>query len=193
MDSSQIALIAVLVVVLVVAMVILITTGRRRSRALAEKFGPEYDRTLAALGRKGKAEKDLEERARRVAHFHIRVLTPSERHRFAEFWRVAQERFVDSPSRAVAEADTLLTDVMRTRGYPTGDFETRAADISVDHPRVVQNYHAAHALAQQSREGKATTENLRQAMVHYRALFEELLEIPAPEPTLTPEPELVQR
>jgi hypothetical protein len=190
MDSSQIVLIAVLAVVLVAAVVILSTQRRRRTRALVEKFGPEYDRTVAAVGRKAKAEKDLEARARRVSQLTIRPLTPAERHRFAEFWRVAQERFVDSPSRAVAEADDLLKDVMVTRGYPIGDFETRAADISVDHPRMVQNYHAAHALAQRSRDGQATTENLRQAMVHYRALFEELLVIPESESE--PEPELVQ-
>jgi hypothetical protein len=187
MDSSQLALIAALAVVLVVALVVLIATRRKRSRDLSARFGPEYDRTVAAVGRKTKAEKELEERARRVAQLHVRALTSAERHRFAELWRVAQERFVDSPAIAVAEADQLVTEVMRVRGYPMADFETRAADVSVDHPQVVSNYRAAHAHAERSRDGKASTEDLRQAMVHYRALFEELLLAPSEDR----EPELV--
>lgn len=175
MDSSQLALLAVLAVVAILALVFLVTARKKKSRALADTFGPEYDRTVAAVGKRTKAEKELEERQRRVAQLHVRALTTAERHRFAELWRVAQERFVDNPGTAVAEADQLITEVMRVRGYPMSDFEHRAGDVSVVYPQVVQNYRAAHALAERSRAGDADTEDLRQSMVHYRALFEELL------------------
>ena len=182
MDSSQLALVGILVVLLVAALVVIASVRKKKSHALAEKFGPEYDHTLAARGRKTKAEKELEERERRVSELHIRSLTSAERHRFAELWRVAQERFVDSPAIAVAEVNELVSEVMRVRGYPMADFDTRAADVSVDHPQVVANYRAAHAHAVRSREGQSSTEDLRQAMVHYRALFEELLATPVEEP-----------
>ena len=110
----------------------------------------------------------------------IRALAPEERNRFAEAWKRTQARFVDEPSRAVGEADGLVKEVMQTRGYPMGDFEQRAADVSVDHPNVVTDYRAAHDIAARNKSGKATTEDLRQAMVHYRSLFEELLETAEP-------------
>ena len=120
----------------------------------------------------------LDKRADRVESFHIEPLGPGDRARFAESWRRVQARFVDGPGGAVTEADQLLRDVMSTRGYPVSDFEQRAADISVDHPLVLENYRAAHEIALRQMGGKATTEDLRQAMVHYRTLFEELVNEP---------------
>jgi FtsZ-interacting cell division protein ZipA len=178
---------AVAVVLIAIVAAALAASRRRRSQALADRFGPEYERTVAHAEKKSQAEAELEERARRVEKLNIRALTQPEQQRYAELWRVAQERFVDSPAAAVAEADHLVTEVMTTRGYPMADFEQRAADVSVDHPHLVENYRAGHALAVRSHGGQAGTEDLRQAMVHYRALFEELLGVPTKEP----EPELV--
>lgn len=186
MNPSQIAVLAV-AVVLVLVVVGLVVARKRRTRGLAEKFGPEYERTVAAAGKRSKAEAELEERARRVEKLQIRALSVEEQHRYSELWRIAQERFVDSPAAAVAEADQLVTEVMRARGYPMADFDQRAADISVDYPQIVSNYRSAHDLALRSHTGKATTEDLRQAMVHYRTLFEDLRGASAP----APEPELV--
>jgi hypothetical protein len=165
-----------LAVVAVIAVAAWMLTSRRRSEQLRNDFGPEYDRTLNAYGDRGRAERELAARQERVEKLNIHPLDPAERTRFVEQWRSTQARFVDDPSAAIREADQLIGDVMRTRGYPVGDFEARAADISVDHPDVVSNYRAAHALAIANDQGKASTEDLRQAMVHYRALFEDLLE-----------------
>jgi hypothetical protein len=148
---------------------------RRRTARLREAFGPEYDRAVHATGGQREAESELDARQKRRAELDIRPLDPMARQRHAEAWRVAQERFVDSPGDAVREADRLVIVVMRERGYPTEDFETRAADVSVDHPRVVENYRAAHRIAQANEGDGAETEDLRQAMVHYRTLFQELL------------------
>ncbi|HJR50247.1 MAG TPA: hypothetical protein VJ794_04020, partial [Gemmatimonadales bacterium] len=126
-------------------------------------------------------------RAERVESLHTRPLAPADRDRFQELWRTAQAHFVDSPLTAVVEADQLVGEVMRSRGYPVADFEQRAADLSVDHPLVVDNYRRGHALAAGAQGGKAGTEDLRQAMVYYRALFEELLQVR----TAEHEPELV--
>src|SRR5205823_2940201 len=123
-----------------------------------------------------RAEAELQERAARVDHLDIHPLSPADRTRFADAWRSVQAQFVDDPARAIADADRLVIEVMRVRGYPVTAFEQRAADVSVDHPEVVANYRAAYAIARRSQEGDATTEDLRQAMVHYRALFEDLLE-----------------
>jgi hypothetical protein len=152
-----------------------VLTQRRRDH-LRERFGPEYDRTVRMTGHTRAAEKELERREERVERLHIRPLPVEERLRFAESWRAVQSHFVDDPARTVVEADELVEQVMERRGYPTGDFEQRLADVSVDHPLVITNYRAAHAIATQSHNGHATTEDLRQAMVHYRALFEDLLE-----------------
>ena len=130
----------------------------------------------AATG--GSAEAGLEERAQRVEGFHVRPLAAGDRARFVESWREVQARFVDGPAGAVTAADQLLGDVMSTRGYPVSDFEQRAADISVDHPLVLENYRTAHEIALRQTQGQASTEELRQAMVHYRTLFEELVSEP---------------
>ncbi len=181
MDPTTLIVLAIVVVV-VLAIVAWAIMQRQRSEELRQRFGPEYDRAVAERGDQRRAEAELEERRKRVEQLHIRLLTPEERERFAEAWRMTQARFVDEPSVAIEEADRLVTDVMETRGYPVGDFEQRAADISVDHPDVVSNYRAAHAIARANARGEANTEDLRQAMVHYRALFEDLLETRELEP-----------
>jgi hypothetical protein len=148
----------------------------QRHRRMSGRFGPEYERTVETTGSRSAAERTLKEREERVAAFHIHPLDPQDRDRFAADWRRVQARFVDEPGPAVEQADELIRDVMQRRGYPVGDFESRADDLSVHHPVVVQHYRAGGELADRSREGRANTEDLRQAMVHYRALFEELLE-----------------
>ena len=151
---------------------------RGSGHRLKERFGPEYDRIAKETGDHKKAEHELLRREHRVAQFDIRRLSSEERADYADRWRRVQAAFVDTPDRAVAEADELVGAVMRARGYPVSDFEQRAEDLSVDHAEVVQNYRAGHTLALRSGRGEAQTEDLRQAMVHYRALFEELLEAP---------------
>ena len=146
-----------------------------RSTELREHFGPEYARTVDQYGDDARAEKDLAARASRVEQLHIRELAPERQAEYADSWRATQTRFVDNPEAAVAAADDLVAEVMQSRGYPMADFEQRAADVSVDHPREVEHFRAAHALADRSARGEATTEDLRQAMVHYRVLFEDLI------------------
>lgn len=150
--------------------------ARRRTRELRTRFGSEYDHALHSEGDTRKAEAALEARARRVEALHIHPLTPAEAERFGASWRAVQTRFVDDPNGAVTEADRLVGEVMTARGYPVGEFEQRVADISVDHADVVMNYRAAREIAFQHARGEASTEDLRQAMVHYRALFDHLLE-----------------
>ena len=157
---------------------------KRPSEQLHERFGPEYERTVGEHGDRGRAEAALEDRKERVEQLHLRPLSPEQRDRFGPEWRHLQARFVDVPEEAVKQADNLVAEVMAARGYPTGDFEQRVADVSVDHPQVVEHYRAAHAIALRMKEGgQANTEDLRQAIVHYRALFEDLLETDKPEPT----------
>jgi hypothetical protein len=184
MTSDQVLIAVAVAAVLVVALGITMALRRRRTRVLADQFGPEYSRAVEAAGGRSKAEAELEARTKRVEQLDVRALTTTERDRFSELWRVAQERFVDSPPMAVAEADQLVMEVMRLRGYPMTDFEQRAADISVVHPHLVTNYRAAHSIALNSAGQSATTEDLRQAMVHFRALFEELLGVAVREPEL---------
>jgi hypothetical protein len=169
---------AIVAVVLIVAAVIIIAIRKSRTAHLRRKFGDaEYERTIAARGDKGRGEAVLEQRAKRVESFHLRTLSTIDRERFLERWESVQAHFVDGPAGAVTEADQLLGDVLAARGYPVGDFETRAADISVDHP-LVQNYRAGHAIAVRHLNGQASTEDLRRAMIHYRALFEDLVDAP---------------
>jgi len=149
---------------------------RHRSRALRNHFGPEYDASILKMGSRSRAESDLKGRLQRMRTLEIRLLSGQEVDRFLETWRGIQRLFMDSPIAAVAEAELFVKEVMRTRGYPMGDFDRRAADISVDHPEVVSRYRSARAIALQSKTGPASTEELRQAMVHYRALVESLLE-----------------
>ena len=162
--------------VLIVLAVAAIYMRSRRSRSLQERFGSEYERTVEEEGGRRGAERELAERERQRERLDIIPLAPEARDRYAESWRTVQTRFVDDPAGAVGEADRLVTDVMRERGYPIDDFDQRAADISVDHPDVVENYRAGHALYLKEDRGESDTENLRQAFVHYRALFSELLE-----------------
>ena len=168
-------IILVVAALLVGAAVAWMIAHRRRSRHLRARFGPEYDHAVQHNGSRGRAEKDLEAREARVRDLDIRPLTAADRERYAHRWQEVQARFVEDPLIAVAEADRLVDEVMRERGYPVGNFEQRAADISVDHPKVVEHYRAARAIAHRARQGKTTTEELRQAMVHYRVLFEDLL------------------
>jgi len=173
LTPTQIAIIVAVVVLIVGAIIVFIQ--RRRTDKLRSRFGPEYERSVAESGDRRRAEAQLEKRAERVEKFHLRPLTTDDRSRYTEQWDRVQSHFVDAPAGAVAEADQLLGDIMATCGYPMGDFEQRAADISVDHPVVVQNYRAAHDLALRQAKGQATTEDLRRAMIHYRALFEDLV------------------
>jgi hypothetical protein len=161
--------------VLVVAVVFL---ARRRSM-LKARFGPEYDRAVQASGNALRAEAELDARAKRVGGYHIRPLSTDESDRYTRAWRLLQARFVDDPSGAVNEADALVTDLMARRGYPMAEFDRRAEDLSVDHPSVVNHYREAHVIAARQTEarGSISTEDLRQAVMHYRALFEDLLEV----------------
>jgi len=179
---SQTAWIVVAVVAVAAVLVIaaIMSSRRRRSEHLKDRFGREYDRTVKATGDRSKAEADLEEREKRVEKLDIRPLDASERRDFLGRWTEVQARFVDDPARAVAFADALLGDVMKARGYPVSDFEQRAGDISVDHPVVVEHYHKAHEIAVRHGRGEASTEDLRQAMIHYRALFDNLVGAQAP-------------
>jgi hypothetical protein len=162
-------------VVLIIAAVIVLVTQQRRSSRLRQRFGAEYDRTVGDAGQRRAGEAALRHREEQRAGLDIRPLTPAARTRYSEQWLSIQERFVDQPDLAVTEADTLLTVVMNERGYPVDDFEAQAALISVDHPDLVQNYRVAHRVMRQNRERRATTEELREALLRYRSLFEELL------------------
>lgn len=175
---SQIAWIVLLVVAVVVVGAVAWWAGqRRRSERLRERFGPEYRRAIESTGDRSRAEQELETREERVEAFDIRPLEPAARDRFRDRWRETQALFVDDPASAVGQADDLIAEVMRARGYPVGDFEQRAADVSVNHPEVVDHYRTAHRIAERQRRAEADTESLRQAMVHYRALFSDLLDI----------------
>ena len=173
--SSTTAVLIVMALV-VAGLIMLGYLARRRSRVLHDRFAGEYDRVVRERGSVHDAERELHRRARRVERLTIRPLPPDQRSKFAERWKAEQAHFVDEPRAAVVEADHLVEEVMRVRGYPVAEFEQRAADISVDHPRVVENYRAAHQIAARERGGDASTEDLRKAMIYYRSLFEELLD-----------------
>ena len=148
----------------------------RRTKQLREGFGPEYDRVAADAPTRREAESELLERRKRHEQFDIKELSPERRDEYRERWTEVQASFVDEPDKAIARADSLIQEVMRERGYPVDDFDTRAADLSVDYPDVVENYRAAHGIRTAHERGKSTTEDLRRAMQHYRALFAELVE-----------------
>jgi hypothetical protein len=173
---STVTVILIIVAAAAIAFGLFMYIQKERTKRLRSKFGPEYDRVVDSYGDRSKAEEDLVHRQKRVEKLHLRDLTPADADRFADAWRAEQARFVDSPRDAIANADRLVIELMQTRGYPMGDFEQRAADISVDHPVVLENYRAAHAIAVRDSQATASTEDLRQAMVHYRTLFEELLD-----------------
>jgi hypothetical protein len=180
MSGATWTVVVVLVMIAILAVVAWMVVQRRRTERLRAQFGPEYARELERTRDRRRVEEKLEDRRERVEHLHIRPLTPRDRLHFVESWRMIQAQFIDNPGAAMAEADRLLADVMSTRGYPTAnaDFEQRAADISVDHPVGVQNYRTAHTIAVQQSRGRASTEELRQAMIHYRSVFEELISEP---------------
>lgn len=178
---TQTGLIAVAIIIIaLIALGAVLWSRRRRTEHLRDRFGPEYERTVENSGDRAKAEAELAEREKRVSKLDIRPLNSGERRGFLERWTDVQARFVDDPPRAVAYADALLGEVMKARGYPVSDFEQRAGDISVDHPVVVEHYRKAHDIAQREARGDAGTEELRQAMIHYRALFDNLVGAEAP-------------
>jgi hypothetical protein len=171
---DQNLLIIILVVVVLLAVAAWLFLRKQRTGHLQSKFGPEYERQVEQSGSRSKAEADLLEREKRVKKLTIQPLSESDRLEFSERWSIVQAKFVDDPGRAVDFADALIAEVMAKRGYPVDDFNKRVGDISVDHPLVAQNYHAGHDIAERHQRGEATTEELRQAMIHYRELFEEL-------------------
>jgi hypothetical protein len=179
LSSLQIGIFIAIAVVIAAGVGIAVLVRKRRTRRLRTQFGgDEYTRAVREGGSRQKAEAALDKRTDRVEGLHIRPLGAADRARFIDAWTRVQARFVDGPGGAVTDADQLLGDVMFTRGYPVSDFEQRAADISVDHPQVLANYRAAHDTALRQTRGQASTEDLRQAMIHYRTLFEELVAEP---------------
>lgn len=179
--NDQNLVIAVIVVLALVAVAAWMWSRRRQSERLVQRFGPEYDRMLDRHGDRAKAEAELRAREKRVEKLKIVPLAPAEAQQFSQSWRELQARFVDNPQGVLMEADHLVRELMLRRGYPMADFDHRAADISVDHPHVVDHYRAAHDIAERDHRGEANTEDMRQAVVHYRALFDELLEVAEPE------------
>jgi LPXTG-motif cell wall-anchored protein len=176
-DTQTWIILAGIVVLALIALAVWFSYKKKQSHRLQERFGPEYGRTVDELGGRTKAESELKAREKRVERFDILPLTPAEAARFSQEWNALQGRFVDNPKGVVVQADQLVRELMLKRGYPMGDFERRAADISVDHPAVVDHYRAAQAIAVRDKRGEADTEELRKAVVHYRALFDELLEV----------------
>jgi hypothetical protein len=175
-------------IVIVVAALVVLALGawlvmeRRRREHLRGRFGPEYDRAVSEHGSRRGADAELARREEQHERLDIVPLSPGARERYSESWREVQTGFVDQPAEALSNADRLVTDVMRERGYPMDEFDQRVADLSVDHADVVEHYRAAHSIQLASEGGDASTEDLRQAVVHYRALFEELLETRESEP-----------
>jgi hypothetical protein len=170
---------AAVVAVLVIAVLAWMLVKKRRATTanLRERFGTEYERAVESQGSERKGRAKLLDREKRMEKLNIRELEPAERERFLEQWKVAQSHFVDSPKNAVTQADELVSSLMQSRGYPVSDFEQRAADVSVDHPRVTENYRVAHAIALRLDKSETSTEDLRTAMIHYRTLFDELLQV----------------
>jgi len=175
MSGTALVIVIVVAVLIVIAAIVLAVVQSRRRRALKERFGPEYDRTVDVTDSKRQAEKDLRERAAQRDQLDIRELTPAAASRYQEQWTLVQQQFVDTPAAAVRDAQSLVTTVMRERGYPTGDADERESMLSVDHADIVNRYRNATQIERASQAGQATTEDLRQAMQHYRALFDALL------------------
>lgn len=190
MDTDTNTMLIALAVIVVIALVLWTVMRKRRSDDLAQRFGPEYHRTVDEMGSRDKAEAELLARKKRVDDLDIVPLSPADAQRFSQEWRSLQSRFVDNPRGVLADADLLVRELMQKRGYPMGDFERRAADISVHHAGVVDHYRAAHALTERDRRGEVDTEGMRQAVIHYRALFAELLEVDRPQPPAQHHPEM---
>jgi FtsZ-interacting cell division protein ZipA len=177
MDTNVWIVISAVLAGIVVILAAMLFTQRKRSAQLQERFGPEYDRVLRDRGSQKDAEEELLSRERRVTRFRIVPLSREDEAQFSEAWRAVQNRFVDDPKAAVDEADRQVRELMQRRGYPMGDFEQRAADLSVDHAEMVDHYRQAHQIAVRNQTGTASTEDLRKAIIHYRAMFDELLEV----------------
>ena len=175
MSTTYILIAAVLILVIMGAILAPRFAGRNRSERLHDKFGSEYDHTVQAMGGEKKAQTELEERQKHVKALDIQPLTAIQRERYQADWSAVQAKFVDEPGQAITDADRLIMEVMQLRAYPVSDFEQRAADVSVTYPALVSNYRAARAIAIKNKEHKADTEELRQAMINYRSLFDELL------------------
>jgi flagellar basal body-associated protein FliL len=167
---------AVVAVLVIAGVLIWVFSRRRRLAKLRDQFGPEYDHTVRSMGDERKAVAELEERQKRVEALEIQPLSIVQRDRFVSQWRAIQTNFVDDPRQAIVDADKLIQEVMQLRAYPVTDFEQMAADLSVHYPQVVSNYRRAHEIAEKSAQGQADTEEMRQAMVYYRSLFEDLVE-----------------
>ncbi len=182
MSNPQSWLIAAVILVALIVAAWLITREmrRRQSQRLQQRFGPEYSRVISERGDRTKAEAELLAREKKVERLKLIALTPEDAAKFSQAWSVLQTRFVDNPRGVVVEADGLVRDLMVKRGYPMEDFERRAADLSVDHPTVVETYRNARAIAVRDQQGQASTEELRKAVVYYRTLFDELLEVRHP-------------
>ena len=176
MDPKLIAYTVAALLVIVVAVALYVRKRKHTTAELHQRFGPEYDRVVRQHGSERKAEAKLADRETRVEMLKIRDLDLAEREGYLSRWQAVQSRFVDYPKGAVTEADELVCSLMQTRGYPVTDFDQRAADVSVDHPRVVENYRSAHDIALRLGRGEASTEDLRTAMIHYRSLFDELVQ-----------------
>jgi hypothetical protein len=175
MNTTYIIITVVLGLMIMGAILWPIFTRRKRTERLHDHFGPEYDHTVQTLGDEKKAQTELEERQKHVKSLDIHPLSVKEHERFVAEWTAVQSRFVDEPGQAIVDADRLIMEVMQTRAYPVSDFEQRAADVSVSYPALVSNYRAARAIALKNEKHQADTEELRQAMIYYRSLFEELL------------------
>ena len=180
MTFTPTEIVLALLVLALAAAAIVLWSRNRRTAQLKSRFGPEFERTVHQVGNERKAETVLEKRQKRVASYTIKPLATDMRNHFVEKWRNVQAQFVDDPKYAVTRADDLLSEVMLARGYPMTDFDQRAEDLSVDHPEVIENYRTAHMIAVRHSRGEASTEDLRTAMIHYRALFDDLVNEPEP-------------
>lgn len=182
---NPIMLILIVCLVLAIGIAVWMYMQKRQTQMLRSKFGPEYDKAIGEHRDRGHAESELHKRERRVAKFKIHLLKAEDRSRYSEDWRREQSLFVDDPRAALNHADILVRDVMQRRGYPVGDFDENATDLSVDHPLVVENYRIAHEIALREGQGQGSTEDLRKAMISYRALFDDLLNQTAEKPEET--------
>jgi hypothetical protein len=179
--SNEVIIAVVTILLILLGLGFWFFTRRKTTEHLRERFGPEYDNAVRTMRSQQRAEAELSKREERVRKLHIVPLPRSERDRYQENWLAVQSRFVDEPDRALIDANRLVQEVMQRCGYPVGDFEQSAADISVDHPHVVENYRAATRIVDRSARAAASTEELRQALVHYRALFNDLLQSEGPD------------